>query len=333
MAIPSPLQRKEYRQQICEADARIQKVEAVWNVTQTEFSDPNFDEAALRANMETIRPKNQSAAEWAAFSEPAIERDRERAANGRVATRRNVYQRDGQITRRLEAAPTGISSGLLLVWDDAQALCITNYGVGRVNIECPTHWHKLDHILLCAAPVSALYSEVDDAIIDETDDMIVWERRKISNDPITTLVTFSKAHLRPIEIVKRDWRNGQIFSRRVAEAYQEIAGGVWFPSRLVESVYYGFEQPRRIVTHELAELRLNDAVDFSALPPAIAEGDQVEDCRWGPHNICVYPYRLKSGLPTDAQIQAIVNRRRRRGTLRRLLRLLLTGGHGAPALR
>ena len=333
MATPSPLQRKEYRQQICEADARIQKVEAVWDVTETDFPDPAFDAAAHRARMGTIRPKNQNAAEWAAFVEPIMEREQDRAANGGIAKRRSVYWRDGKITRRQDAAPEGGFGAPICVWDDAKALSITNYGAGCVKVECPSQWRKLDHILLCAAPVSALYSEVDDAIIDETDDTIVWERRKISNDPITTLVTFAKTHLRPIEVVKREWRTGQIFSRYTVGEYREVAGGAWFPSRVVQEVYYGDDAPRKTVTQELAELRVNDAADFSALPPAITEGALVEDCRWGPANVCVYPYRLKLGLSTDAQVQALVNRQRRRDAPRRLLQLLLTGGRGAPAPR
>ena len=70
------MEKKERRQQICEADARIRKAEAVWDITETYFPDPDFDEAALRANMETNRLEYQRIIEWDAYMEAVLERAR-----------------------------------------------------------------------------------------------------------------------------------------------------------------------------------------------------------------------------------------------------------------
>ena len=323
MPMPSPLQQKEYRQRICEADARIQKVEAVWDVTETDWPDPDFDAAMLEENLTKQKPEAQSAAEWTTFTREILERERDKAANGRVATWRSVYRRNGQITRQQDASLEGELRGLISIWDAEKGLYVTIYGADGVGIERPSNWHKLDQALLCAAPVSALYSEVDDAIIDETDETVVWERRKISNDPITTLVTFSKAHLRPIEIVTQDWRTGQIFTQRSIEGYQEVGGGAWFPSRIIRAAYAGYEKPRNIVIYELTGLRLNDEADFPDLRPSLAPGTRVTDCRFGQD--CPLVYTLKGELPTDAQAREMLARQQDRERRRRYFQTMRTG--------
>ena len=252
--------------------------------------------------------------------------------NGSVSKRRVVYHRDGQIIRQRSAEAAGGRDGRVFVWNDARGLFINSSGSGA-NITGISPWHKVEHISLCAAPVSALYSEVDDAIVDETDETVVWERRKLFSDPLTILMTFSKTHLRPVEIVKRDWRTGQIASRHVVEDYRQNAGEAWFPRRIARDDYHRQTEPRRKTTHELVELRLNDAADFSTLPPVIAEGAEVVDERCGPDNRCVYTYREKLGLPTDAQVQAMVSKQRRRGLGGRLFQTMRGGWAQRPASR